>query len=92
MAGPEEGTQTMAYIVKTSSAKMPASVKAQYRNVAIIEVDDNITDVSMISERAKGVKRIVRHYGPLHVGKTDRCAYRVALAEATAEAAVLNAA
>lgn len=82
----------MAYIVKTSGAKMPTSVKAQYRNVAILEIEDGLDDVSMISERAKGVKRIVKHYGPHHVGKTDRCSYRVALAEASAEVAAMNAA
>jgi len=82
----------MAYIVKTSSAKMPTSVKAQYRNIAILEIEDGLDDVSMISERAKGVRRIVTHYGAHHVGKTDRCAYCVTLAKATAAAAALNAA
>ena len=70
----------MTYIVKTSSAKMPNSVKGQYRHVAILEIEDGFDDVSMISERAKGVRRIVTHYGPHHVGRTDRCAFRVALA------------
>jgi hypothetical protein len=81
----------MAYIVMTSSAKMPSSVKHPYRNVAIVEVDDPAIYPAMISEHARNVRRIVRHFGPRATGKTERCAYRVALAEAETMAAKLNA-
>ena len=80
----------MAYVVKTSAAKMAASVKGQYRRVAVLEVDPG-TEPSMISERARGVRRIVQIWDRLNVGTTDRCAYRVALAEAEAMVAKLNA-
>ena len=74
------------WIVMTSSASMPAKVKSPYRNVAVVEVDDRGVVPKMISERAKGVRRIVWHSGPQSVGKTERCAYRMALAAAQAMA------
>lgn len=77
--------------VMTSTAKMPTSCWGRYRNVAIVETVDN-TYPSMISERARGVIRIVKHYGPHHVGATDRSAYQRALKEAQEAAAALNAA
>ena len=70
------------FIVKTSSAKMPRSVKSQYRKVALIELEEGFTDCAMISTRARGVKRIVREWGPCHVGKTKKSAYQIALGEA----------
>jgi len=78
------------YIVMTSSAKMPASVKSRYRNVAVVETDGEGTPL-FIGERARHLVRIVHHYGPKSVGKTDRCAFQVALADAIATAAELNA-
>lgn len=80
----------MPYIVKTSAARMPSTVKARYRHVAVMEVDPD-TVPSMISPRARGVRRIIQTWDRCHVGQTDRCAYRVALAEATALAERLNA-
>jgi hypothetical protein len=71
----------MPYTVMTSSAKMPASCKGRYRNVAVVEWD-GATYPKMISERARGVVRVIRHYGALSVGKTERCAYRRAVREA----------
>jgi len=79
----------MAYVVKTACAKMPSSVKGTYRRVAVLEVDPG-TEPIMISERARGVRRIVHTWDRLNVGTTDRCAYRVALVEAEKMAADLN--
>lgn len=39
-------------------------------------------DVTMISKRARAVKRVVAEWERLNVGCTTRCAYEVALAEA----------
>jgi len=72
----------MPYILQTSRAKMPSKCWGQYRNVAVLEVDPGVTQVAMISERARGVRRIVWHSGPQNVGKTSRCAYERALTEA----------
>lgn len=60
----------MRFVVKTASCKMPSKVKAPYRKVAILEVEDDFAGAlpSMISLRAKGVKRIVYDSGPLHAG------------------------
>jgi hypothetical protein len=44
----------------------------------------------MISERAKGCHRIVETWESRNIGKTDRCAFRVALREAEELAARLN--
>jgi hypothetical protein len=79
------------YIVKTAAAKMPSSCKGRYRRVAVMEVADG-TEPAMISERAKGVIRIVETWERLNEGRTDKCAYRRALAEANAMAERLNAA
>ena len=81
----------MAYIIQTASEKMPGRCSGSYRKVAILEVLDGVDKVSMISDRAKGVIRIVARWDRLSVGKTDRCAYRRALAQAEDMLARLNA-
>jgi len=78
------------YIVKTAAAAMPNSCWGTYRRVAVIEVQDGVTDVAMISSRARGVINIVATWEKLNVGQTSRCAYRRALAEAQQMAADLN--
>lgn len=82
-------TAKTQFVVKTSAAKMPSSCKGVYRRVAVMEVEKGTTP-KMISERAKGVVRIVEIWEDLNVGRTERCAYRQALAEAEAMAARLN--
>lgn len=79
------------YLVKTAAACMPSTCWGTYRRVALIEVEDGVEDVAMISERAKGVVRVVKTWERRNVGKTDRCAYAKALAEAEAECDRLNA-
>jgi hypothetical protein len=74
------------HIVMTSSAKMPNSVKAPYRNVAVVKLNQHYTAhglrPKMISERAVGVLA-VRHLGRFPAnGKTLRSGYQVALARA----------
>lgn len=80
------------YIVADAAAQMPQSCWGVYRRVAILEVDQGLESVAMISFRARGVVRVVRTWERLHVGSTERCAYRLALREAEAEADALNAA
>jgi hypothetical protein len=81
------------WIVMTSCANMPASVKSSYRNVALVKVTDEYAQSGkrpkMISMHAKGVVE-VRHLGHYHVGKTDRCAYMKAVADAVRVADELN--
>jgi hypothetical protein len=58
-----------------SSAKMPRSVRVPYVHVAVIETDGK-TVPKMMSQRAKGVVRIVWHDGPRHVGGPNSAAER----------------
>jgi hypothetical protein len=82
--------KTTHFIVQTSASCMPSSCKGFYRNVAVLEVDDSLSQVSMISERARGCRRIVWYSGKNNVGTTERCAYRRALRKAEELAAKLN--
>ena len=81
------------WIVMTSAAHMPSSCSGQYKNVALVQLNQHYTARNMvpkmISERARGVLR-VRHYGHHNVGKTARSAFYRVLAEAERHAAELN--
>lgn len=77
------------YVVKTSSARVPMSCRGSYAHIAVMEVLEGI-EPKMISERARGVVRIVETWWALNVGKTEKCAYRRALAEAEELADKLN--
>jgi len=79
------------YIVQSAAAFMPASCWGKYRRVAVLEVQDGVQKVAMISSRAKGVIRVVSTWEKLSVGKTDRCAYERALVDAKAMVAELAA-
>jgi hypothetical protein len=61
---------------------------------AVVELTDEYAASGerpkMISDRAKGVAKIVEVWDRLNVGKTDKCAYRVALKEAQELAMRLN--
>jgi hypothetical protein len=70
------------YIVMTASAQRPSSSKGHYRKVALCEVKEVDYPPAMISERARGMVRIVQVWDRLHVGKTDKCEYQRALREA----------
>jgi hypothetical protein len=77
------------FIVMTSRGG-PRGKWGQYRNVALVETDQQEMP-KMISRHAKHLVRVVYHYGAHYEGSTERCAYRVALAHAEARAAKLNA-
>jgi hypothetical protein len=79
------------FVVMTSSAQVRGKARqyGRYSNVAVIETDGE-TMPKMISERAKGLRRIARHFGACSVGSTSRCQYQVALGQATSLAAHLN--
>lgn len=78
------------YIVQTAAAKMPVKCWGKYCRVAVIEVEEGVEAVSMISARAKGVVRIVRVWEKCHVGTTARCEYQRVLATANKLASELN--
>ena len=90
-----------AYIVMTSTAAMPNSCWGVYRRVAVAEVevvDGHAVKPKMISERARGLVRLVETWEACNVGKVyqrggkGRCAYTHALAEAEALVVELSAA
>lgn len=77
------------FVVKVSAACMPSSCWGRYVRVAVLEVEAGARP-RMISERARGVVRIVRVWSPCHVGKTRRSASAVAIREAEELAQELN--
>ena len=80
---------TARFIVITASAPKVGKF-GNYRRVAVVETDGTTTP-KMISERAKGVVKIVKLWDRVNYGG-PKSAYAVALAEAEAMAAELNAA
>ena len=69
------------FVVMTASECMPSSCWGKYGKVAVVEIEED-ADPKMISERARGVVRIVETWRRLNVGTTERCAFQKALAEA----------
>lgn len=76
------------YVVRISSAKMPTSVKATYKNIAVCETTDG--EMPKQIRECGNVVRIVSTWYKCNVGKAVRSAYVVALAEANAMARALN--
>jgi len=74
----------------TTKAQMPGSVKSPYGKVAVVELDGSGIEPKMISERARGIKRIVQVWDRQFMGKTDKCAYAIAFKEAQELAEKLN--
>lgn len=71
------------FSVMTAAAAMPRSCWGTYRRVAVVEHLPGVVP-AMISERARGVVRVVETWEKCNVGKTERSAYAVALREAEA--------
>ena len=73
------------WIVMSSCAAMPSSCHGKYRNVAIVKLTPEYAEKNklplMISERARGVEKII-HLGHHNVGKTERGAFQRAVAAA----------
>lgn len=82
------------HIVMTASAKMPSSCKGRYGKVAVVQLNQHYTAQGlrpkMISDRAKGILRIVWQSGPQNMGTTPKCGFQRALAEAHRYAEELN--
>jgi hypothetical protein len=78
------------YVVVSKCAKMPRSCGGVYHRVGVVEIIVGSSMPKMLSERAKGVVRVVRTWEKLRGGSTKRCAHERALAEAEALADRLN--
>ncbi len=74
------------FIVMTACEKMPSGCWGRYKRVAVVEVEEGYDDYNnrpkMISERARGVKRIVCQWRKQNVGFTEKCAFMRAYQEA----------
>lgn len=82
----------MPYIIKQSAAKMPNKVIHPYVWIAVLEVEPGVTEVAMISDRARGVRRVVQTWGPVpRDGKTSRSGVVQAMDEARALVAAQEA-
>ena len=77
------------YIVMTAAANMPSSCMGNYGRVAIVETN-GIDVPKQIHSNHRAVVRIVRTWERRNIGKTARCAFQVALAEAQALCNQLN--
>jgi hypothetical protein len=69
------------FIVMTAKAKMPSSCWGTYKRIAVVECDSNNLP-KQINPKHKSVKRIMQKWERLNVGRTNRCAYQIALVEA----------
>jgi len=81
------------WIAMSSSAKMPNSCRGTYRRVAVVQLSSWYTAhglrPAMISERAKGVLRVL-DLGKHSVGLTDRCAFARTMKQAEEIAHIRN--
>jgi hypothetical protein len=81
------------FVVVSSAAAMPQSCWGIYRRVGVLEVAADVDDARLtIDERRRGVVRVVSTWERLNVGRTARCAYQRALADARQLVAELEAA
>ena len=71
------------YLVMMKSARVPGNYKGEYVRVGVVELEDGFEgEPKMLTERAKGIKRIVKTWERLNKGKTRRCAAAIALKQA----------
>lgn len=77
------------FIVRTSGGF--ASPYGSYERHAVLEVDQGVTSVPVISAYARGARSIVRDYGPKPCDSTrDRCYRALELAACVELATALN--
>ncbi|KKK51099.1 hypothetical protein LCGC14_3118380 [marine sediment metagenome] len=85
--------QRYRWVVQTAAASMPNNCWGRYGRVAVIELDATWPgdQVAMISERARGCRRVIATWENLFHGSSDRCAYWLAYVEAEKMADTHNA-
>jgi hypothetical protein len=82
-----------SYHIVVSSACMPNSCWGVYKRVALVRIDhhERVSGfMPKVIREGRGIK-IERVWDKLNVGTTDRCAFKVALREATELLADLSA-
>ena len=78
------------FIVMTSATTPAMNCWGRYKRVAVVETD-GVNMPRQIHPRHNAVIRIVQTWENCHVGKTERCAFARAEAEALILAEQLNA-
>jgi hypothetical protein len=82
------------FIVMSAAASMPNSCWGRYGRVAVVELAPAWAEAGdrplRISERTKGVARIVATWERQHIGRTPRGAFQRAMVEAQEMAERLN--
>jgi hypothetical protein len=80
------------YMVLTASTTPASTCRGTYARVGLAELEPGFAGrPKMISDRARGVVRIVATWENCNVGKTDRCAFHRAIAEAEKLAETMRA-
>lgn len=80
----------MVAVIRVSAATPSINCFGKYKKVAVMMMESGSPAPRMISNRAKGCKKILWISGFVSVGKTDRCAYAKAIRYATALADAIN--
>ena len=81
------------FITQTATCSAPLTARGRFGNygrVAVLEIEANYAHVTMISPRARGVVRVVQTWEQCYVGRTDRCAFALAVDAAETLASALN--
>lgn len=74
-----KGANGCSYVVMSSVAKMPVTCYGYYRRIALMCVEGDMPKII----RESNTTRIMRTWEKLSKGETKRCAFEVALKEAT---------
>ena len=78
-------------VAMSACARMPASCRGQYRRAALVIVDTDVCAIpKMISERARGVVRLIDSTGGLHVGRTEKGAWQRKMTNMERIARIIN--
>ncbi len=77
-------SERYSYHVVVSSASMPSSCRGVYKRIAVLKVDHHEHPAGFVPKTIRELRGVTieRTWEKLAVGKTERCAYRVALAAA----------
>lgn len=71
------------YMIVVKAAHMPSSCWGRYVRVGVVELEPGFEGYpKMLSERAKGVKRVIQTWEKCHSGTSNRDAHSRAIREA----------
>lgn len=81
---PQVHDESGRFAIVSSSAKMPSSCWGKYCWVGVVRLAEGFrgSDVRAISDRTRTVEEVLWGSGGVSVGRTERCAFARAVAEA----------